>query len=262
MKKIKKFVHLLLFISLFLCVMGCSPSSKETDPKKVLENAQKKNNELTSSDLTMNLDMKIHAAGQSLPMGLELNCKTKGNKDSIQFSMTGNISSMGVSIPMELYYKDNCIYLNLLNQKMKQEVPFDNLQKQIIPSTQTISLPIDAFKTINMEENSSNQVLSFTADGTKMTDFVNTILSSLMSQLGEDVSYLMKDVTGSMTINSDGYISEATFQLPMSITVPDMGEMSMDLTYSMTLNNPGKQDITIDYPDFSDYTESDLSDFV
>lgn len=42
MKKLKKFFCFFLLITLSLYLVGCSASSKETDPKKVLENAQKR----------------------------------------------------------------------------------------------------------------------------------------------------------------------------------------------------------------------------
>ena len=262
MKKLKKFFCFFLLITLSLYLVGCSASSKETDPKKVLENAQKKNSEMTSSDLTMKLDMDIDAAGQAFAVGMELNCKTTGGTDATQMAMTGTINSMGVSLPLEMYYKDNYMYLNLMNQKMKQEIPLDSIQNQVIPSTETFSLSADDYKTINMTENGSDQIITFTADGEKMTDFVNTILSSLKYQLGGDVTYSMQNITGSITINSDGYLTEETIKMPMTITVPEVGDMNMDMTCTMTVHNPGKDEVTIEFPDFSDYVESDLSSAV
>lgn len=260
MKKFKKLFCMFLVLILAMAAAGCS-SSKETDPQKVLENAQNKNSELTSSDLTLNIAMDITAAGESISMDMDMDCKSKGTGDTAQLAMTSTINTMGMGITMEMYYNDGYLYANILDQKLKQYIPLEDVQDQVIPSTQTFSLTGDALKELSMEQDGSNQKISFTADGSKMTDLVNMMISQLQSQLGDDVTYTVQDMTGTITVNSDGYLAEETFQIPMTITVPDVGDMSMDLTCTVTNHNPGEE-VTIEFPDFSDYTESDLSSLV
>ena len=259
MKKFRRIFCFILIFAMTLSLVGCS-SSKETDPKKVLEDAQTKTGELTSRDLTMNMDMEINVAGESLSVGVDMDCKSAGSGDTAQLAMTGSVDAMGMGIPMEMYYKDGCMYLNILEQKLKQEVPLEDAQNQIMASAQSFALPADAYKEISMEAAGSDQVISFTADGTKMPELVNTLLSTLQSQLGEDASYSIQDVTGTITVNSDGYITEETLHIPMSLNVSSTGDMSTELTCTMTNHNPG-EDVAIDFPDFSEYVESDLSSF-
>ncbi len=262
MKKLQRIFYFLFLFTLSIALLGCASSKKETDPKKVLQNAQQKNSELSSNDLTMKLDMNIDVSGKSLTMGMEMNCKSINDEASPQLALTGSIDSMGMSIPMEMYYKDNYLYLNILNQKMKQAMPLDDIKNQMIPSTQTFSLPEDAYKEISMTEDGSSQVITFTADGSKMTESVNSLLSTLQSQLGDNVSYTLNDVTGTITVNEEGYFTEEILHIPMTADIPESGEVTMDLTCTITIHDPGKNDLSIDFPDFSDFVESDLSNIV
>lgn len=261
MKKLRRIFCFILIFTMILSLAGCS-SSQESDPKKVLEDAQTKTGELTSRDLTMNMDMNINVAGESVSVGVDMDCQSAGSSDAdtSQLAMTGSVNAMGMEIPMEMYYKDGCMYLNILDQKLKQEMPLENAQNQIMSYAQSFALPADAYKEISMEASGSGQIISFTADGTKMTELVNTLLSSLQSQLGEEAAYSIQDVTGTITVNSDGYITEETLHIPMSLNVSSTGDMSTELTCTMTNHNPGEE-VTIDFPDFSEYVESDLSSF-
>ena len=249
----------MLLLTAALFAAGCS-SSKETDPKKVLAAAQNKTGALTSRDLTMRMDMNIQAAGESLAVGVDMDCQSAGSEDNAQMAASATVQALGMEIPMEVYYKDGWMYLNILNQKLKQETSLENVQNTVPSSAQSLALPEDAYKEISMETSGSDQIVSFTADGTKMTELVHTLLSSLQSQLGDDAAYSIQDASGTVTVNSDGYITEETLRIPMSINGLAAGDVDAELTCTMTNHNPG-EDVTIEFPDFSDYTESDLSSF-
>lgn len=263
MKKLKRFLCLFLSFTMFFSMTGCSSSSKKTDPKQVIQNAQKKNSELTSTNLTMNLDMTITTSGESIDAGIDMDCKTLGSGEAMQLAVNSTIHALGLSIPMDIYYKDGCAYISAMNQKMKQEIPVENLQNQMIPSTQTFSLPDEAYKSIAMEEDGSSQIITFTADGSQITDLVNSIFSllQLQSYLEDTASYTIGDINGTVSVNKDGYLSEETLHIPMTVALPNVEDTNIELTCTITNHNPGEE-VTIDFPDFSEYAQTDLSEFV
>lgn len=257
MKKLRRTMAMLLSLLMIGMFMGCA--GKESDPIEVMEAAQQKNSQLTSSDLTMTMDMAFSTSGLTMDMALDMDCKAVGSGEDTQLAMTGNVSAMGMELPMEMYYTDGYMYTNVLEQKVKQAMSLENAEEQIMTISSIGPLPQEAYKSLTMEEDGDNQVISFTADGTQMTDLVTNLLSQFENQLGESGTYTIGDVTGTLTVNGDGYVASETLSIPLTMTVPDMGDMEMTMDCAITNHNPG-QEVTISFPDFSDYIETDLSD--
>ena len=68
MKKLRRTMAMLLSLLMIGMFMGCA--GKESDPIEVMEAAQQKNSQLTSSDLTMTMDMDLPEIMQ-MTMGMD-----------------------------------------------------------------------------------------------------------------------------------------------------------------------------------------------
>ena len=120
-------------------------------------------------------------------------------------------------------------------------------------NTTTGPLEEDIIQNIQATKENGVTTLSFSVDGTKMTDYVESQMAVMqdMTDMGE---IAIGEVTGVMKINEEGYPTEVTMELPYTMTIE--GEtITVDMSIEMAYNNPG-QPVTMNFPDFSAFVEA------
>ena len=116
----------------------------------------------------------------------------------------------------------------------------------------------DYLSEVKVKKDGDNQILTFTADASKMDSYVQEVMASMSSMPGmEGVTYTIKEVSGEATVNKDGYFSKVDMKLSMDMTM-GAESVSMDMTMNTTYNNIG-QPVEITTPDLDSYQEIDPS---
>lgn len=254
----KKLSTILLSAALILSLAGCG---KAQDPKEIYDAASKKSQELTSVDASCVMDMNMTQGEETMDISMDMDMKITGvNTDSMRYLMDGTTSTMGQSMDTHMYYEAGYCYMDLMGQKVKYAMDLDQITEQVTQSLGSSTMDSSYMSDIKAEKDGDNQILTFTADASKMDSYAKELMGTMgdtMDELG-DVEYTIKSVTGESVVNKDGYFSSAKVKMDMDMTME--GEtVSLTMDMDVTYNNPG-QDVEITAPtDLDSYMEVDPS---
>lgn len=240
-------------------VLLMSACGAKKDPAAIYDEAIKKQSELTSSDMTMDMNIAMAQGEETIDIGAKMAVKMDGiNTDSMHYTNDTKMSAMGQDIYMKMFYADGYLYTEMLGQKIKSPMDLDTLMKQA-QSTSASFVQSSAMKEIKAEKDGDNQKLTYTVDPEKMNDYVKEVLGSMSSALGDvqnaDIKIL--EGSGTMTVNQEGYCTEQTMK--MKLEMPSGGSaITMDMDLSAVSHNPG-QAVTVTVPETDGYIEMDMS---
>ena len=199
----------------------------------------------SSQTISMNYDAKISDSGE----------------DNMKMAMEGALSASGVSIDMNIYYSDGYYYLNMMDQKMKQQMDVSNLQKQISSTTSQSQLPVDNYKNIVVsQDDDGNTVLDYELNEDGLNEYIQMAADQISSASGSTASsddldgIRISSFSGTRTLDKDDNTlkDSAEFVMVSSSYEGETVTVTMDVTY----NNPGKS-VTVTLPDdLNDYQES------
>lgn len=249
----KKLLSIVLSAALALSLAGCS----KPDPKAIYDAASKKSAELTDLDMTYDADMKMNQGEDSLDMTMSMDMKMTGlNTDSMRYFAEGTTSAMGQEIPVSMYYEDGYYYMDTMGQKFKYAMDIETMMEQINQNMGSAAMSSEYLSEITAEKDGDNQVLTFTADESKLDSYVQEVMEMMGTDL-EGVSYTINEMSGEAVVNKEGYFASSKILMKMDMTLE--GEtITMDLDMDVDYRNPG-QSVTIDTPDLEGYTEIDPS---
>lgn len=250
----KKISSILLSAVLVLSLLaGCA-----SDPKAALMKAVEKNNTLTSYESNMDIKMKVETAGVTMDMPITGNVKVAQKDGKMVMSTDMNMETMGVKMAIKIYMADNFMYMDILNQKMKMEVPMDELQNA---EKSLGGLDQDVIKEVKTESADGGTKYTVTVDETKMKDFAEAILAKSQVGTGGSAAAGLQSLEGAtfsnvqmyLIIGKDGYVTEQWVSMDMTMTTPATEaaaemEMKMSVDMTNTFVNPG-QEVTITPPE-------------
>lgn len=235
-----------------ITMTGCG----KKDPFTVYSDAAKKTAELSSMEMTYDIDMALELAGESMDMTTSSTAKMSGmNTDDMKINMSMKVGAQGQEMDMNVYYTDGYYYADSMGTKMKYLMDLEQAQKELASTGLQTDMKKEDFKEISLED----QVLTFTIDGEKMSSLVDTAMSSLQGLMqGTDASIDIGDVKGTASVNKDGYFETSTMTVPLTMDI--MGtEMKINMDMDYTYVNPGKE-VTVELPDdLADYQEIDMT---
>lgn len=251
----KKYFNMVL--ALLACIgMSAISGCGKKDPFTVYTDAAKKTAELSSMEMTYDIDMTLELAGESLDMTTSSNAKMSGmNTDDMKINMAIKVGAQGQEMDMNVYYTDGYYYTDSMGAKIKYAMNLEQAQKELASTGLQTDIKKEDFKEISLEE----QVLTFTIDGEKMSSLVDSAMSSLQGLIqGTDASIDIGDVKGTASVNQDGYFETSTMSVPLTMDI--MGtEMQVNMDMDYTYVNPGKE-VTVELPeDLADYEEIDMT---
>lgn len=235
-----------------ITMTGCG----KKDPFTVYSDAAKKTAELSSMEMTYDIDMALELAGESMDMTTSSTAKMSGmNTDDMKINMSMKVGAQGQEMDMNVYYTDGYYYADSMGTKMKYLMDLEQAQKELASTGLQTDMKKEDFKEISLED----QVLTFTIDGEKMSSLVDTAMSSFQGLVqGTDASIDIGDVKGTASVNKDGYFETSTMTVPLTMDI--MGtEMKINMDMDYTYVNPGKE-VTVELPDdLADYQEIDMT---
>ena len=211
-----------------ITMTGCG----KKDPFTVYSDAAKKTAELSSMEMTYDIDMTLELAGESMDMTTSSTAKMSGmNTDDMKINMAMKVGAQGQEMDMNVYYTDGYYYADSMGTKMKYLMDLEQAQKELASTGLQTDMKKEDFKAISLED----QVLTFTIDGEKMSSLVDTAMSSLQGLVqGTDASIDIGDVKGTASVNKDGYFETSTMTVPLTMDI--MGtemKINMDMDYTM-----------------------------
>lgn len=251
----KKYFNMTLALLACAGVVTMTGCGKK-DPFTVYSDAAKKMAELSSMEMTYDIDMTLELAGESMDMTTSSTAKMSGmNTDDMKINMAMKVGAQGQEMDMNVYYTDGYYYTDSMGTKMKYLMDLEQAQKELASTGLQTDMKKEDFKEISLED----QVLTFTIDGEKMSSLVDTAMSSLQGLVqGTDASIEIGDVKGTASVNKDGYFEANTMTVPLTMDI--MGtEMKINMDMDYTYVNPGKE-VTVELPDdLADYQEIDMT---
>ena len=235
-----------------ITMTGCG----KKDPFTVYSDAAKKTAELSSMEMTYDIDMTLELAGESMDMTTSSTAKMSGmNTDDMKINMAMKVGAQGQEMDMNVYYTDGYYYADSMGTKMKYLMDLEQAQKELASTGLQTDMKKEDFKEISLED----QVLTFTIDGEKMSSLVDTAMSSFQGLVqGTDASIDIGDVKGTASVNKDGYFETSTMTVPLTMDI--MGtEMKINMDMDYTYVNPGKE-VTVElHDDLADCQEIDMT---
>lgn len=257
-ESMKRILTVLLCVTLVFAVAGCQ---KNIDPKAAYQAAAAKSQELKSTDMSMDMNIKGDIEGQSIETNVKIEMKNvpkDGGDADVAMKMTMNI--LGVTIEIPFYYTDGTFYMEMMGQKMKAKMDKSQFESQT-GETGLEVLSQDFFQELKEEKQGDNTRYTFTGNPDKLGDFSKSIMDQLESSLQGSSATIgevkISKADGTFDIDKNGYISAQTLNMEFSVDV-DGTTTNFTASQSVKLNNPGET-VTIEFPDFTSYQEVDSS---
>lgn len=260
--------------------VSVSGFAAETDPWQVYEEALTKQNELDGMDMSMSTAVSMMIGDQINDITLDMDCQMNGLQSgdlamaaTMNYTMGGEQLSdtMNVLNNARMYYTGGYLYMDMFDAdvmgedavdygKIKYPADIDSVMAQFGGSTDIMELNKEAISDLTLEEDGDTKILRYALNA----DNTNSIIESVLGQFGNTGSsisaelYQITECTGTMTINSDGYIESQSMDLAMNVSLGD--EDAETVYYSVNMDadilNPG-QEVTVELPDdldsYSDY---------
>ena len=260
--------------------VSVSGFAAETDPWQVYEEALTKQNELDGMDMSMSTAVSMMIEDQINDITLDMDCQMNGLQSgdlemaaTMNYTMGGEQLSdtMNVLTNARMYYTGGYLYMDMFDAdvmgedavdygKIKYPADIDSVMAQFGGSTDIMELNKEAISDLTLEEDGDTKILRYALNA----DNTNSIIESVLGQFGNTGSsisaelYQITECTGTMTINSDGYIESQSMDLAMNVSLGD--EDAETVYYSVNMDadilNPG-QEVTVELPDdldsYSDY---------
>lgn len=249
----KKFVSLVLVVVMVLSLGACG----KKDPADMYAEAMQKTAELADMEMQANIDMTMELLGMTMDMKTAMDMKAQGlTAETAVMDMQMTMELMGETMDMQMWYSDGYYYVDAMDTKTKVAMPLDEVMAQIEGGATSEAIPKEAFKEITAEKDGKNTIITYVADGTKMTEQIKESMAMLEEmQLGIDETAMsVEDVKGTVTINADGYIAAQTMETAITMNMGEIaegvdgGEMKIQMKMDGTYTNPG-QPVTVTLPD-------------
>ena len=131
-----------------ITMTGCG----KKDPFTVYSDAAKKTAELSSMEMTYDIDMTLELAGESMDMTTSSTAKMSGmNTDDMKINMAMKVGAQGQEMDMNVYYTDGYYYADSMGTKMKYLMDLEQAQKELASTGLQTDMKKEDFKAISLE---------------------------------------------------------------------------------------------------------------
>lgn len=254
-KVMKKKTILAAVMALAMAVTaGCG--SRQMTAKEVLAKATETQMKMTSIDGTTKMTMTMNIEGQSVETISNMEIKAAGlTAEDLKMSTKTEMSIMGQNMTMNGYYTDGYYYMDYMGEKGKMAMDIAEMEKNLMQNNAFTEIPEDAYTTLEMTEEGDQRILTYVADGSKVTEMLDSVLGSTLGLMGDtgDMDVDLKEISGTLTVDKDFNVAAQTMKMDMSMTIEGTA-VDATVNMDMTLNDPG-QEVTVELPDDLDTYE-------
>jgi hypothetical protein len=245
----------ILVLLLFMLTSAACGSEKTVFAYDIYSQATAAMDSVKSLAADTNVKMKMSTAGMDFEVAMSGAIKAVTlSENDVEMQLDMLTSFMGQDIELKAFYKDGVYYLEADGQKTSMAMPLEQIQKQA--NIEALSFPDTAIKDQQMTNKDGGKELSFTLDGTVLSDTVTAQMGDLTALLGEGAEMTIGDVDYAVFIDKQGNLksTQMSFSMEMGLfgeTMPCSMEISMDY---VQINN-----VSIDFPaDLDAYEPMDI----
>ena len=267
MKKYKSIAFIIMLLVVALVFAGCtSPKgSKELTAYELVKSAVEKNAALDSSEMNIEMNLKMSIMGMSMDVPTTYNVKCAKENGSAVSSAVMEMSVMGKSLTNKIYIEGDNIYIRMedddepikyrlsITDELAPSYNVSELTEEIIKT-----LPEDILKDIQIV-NGENGVRTVTAEISEekfnelFKEYTDRVLNDTVAELSEntDTELKVSNAKADITINKDGYITDYNLAFDMNMKLSIEGvEMDLAATCDSTCSyvDPGSK-VTVEKPD-------------
>lgn len=241
---------------------GKTPAEKTLTAEEIYKTAAKKNQDATTTDMSIDMKMDMTADGESLSMNMSMRAMadmTDENNIKLGASSVTSIPEMGDTEVNYAYIKDT-IYVDAAGIKYKSAVTPEVAESIMGNATANEMLDADVIKDAELTKDGDDNIITFKFDNS----IYNDILSESMGDMTEvsGISYELKDMTGTAVIDSDYNLKSIKVTMSAVMTNSEAGaetggaqSMEMTLEMNITINSIGEP-VSISAPsDIENYTD-------
>jgi len=259
----KKLLSLTLAVLMLMTLMSCTPKKKTA--YEIITDAQTKMTELGSIDLNMDMNLTLGSQGITFSIPASMDIKAAELlSDSPKAKMNIEMSYMGITISLELYYADEYLYLSAMGQNAKfntkeltDTLPDKDLSAEVETYQEEYNKMLEvSLAEVEVQENEDkSKTVSYIINGEQMTAFLNKLFEDAATDeettaILQSSEFKCSDAEITQTVNKDGYLTVSDIKCTLTI-IEDLGETgeilgmeTMEASYDMditaTINNPGE----------------------
>lgn len=256
-KSVKRAAIIAVSALLAMSMAGCA---KKKDPKELYTEAIKKNQELSSMDMSSVVKMTMSQGEETIDVDVDMDIQMADvNTDKMKYVAKGSTSLMGQSIETSMFYTDGYYYMDMMGQKMKYAMDMDKLMEQVKQTTDNGNLNVEYMKDIQAKKDGDTTILTFSADPAKMDSYMKEMMESMggVMQGMDTAQFTIKTVEGDLTLNKEGYYTNMKMTMDMDMTM--QGEtIGLKMEMTAEVHDPGKT-VEVTLPDTEGYQEIDPS---
>lgn len=230
-------------------------SNPVSDPKELYRQACEKMDELEDQDILMQMEfpMEISSVKMDVVMTVLMQVVTSTAIPEAAMVMDMRMGVLG-GARVATYVHDGSLFVDDGLSKTRLE-----LDPGMLAEMTQRPEEMNIYREEMAEMLFADYSLERTADGLVIF-FNNVDLSDAIMNIFEqenvgdvfgDSPLTIRDITGSVTINKAGYITETELSMDMVMTLMDQS-VSMPMSLMIRYNHPGEP-VVIDFPDFSAY---------
>ena len=245
MKRIKTTVFIALLLSVVLVLAGCGSTAKEQTAYELVKSAAEKTNALDSSEMNMEINMKMSIMGMTMDLPMKYNIKTAKDGDAVNTLGTMDMSVMGESFKAEMFIDKDFIYMKEIDtddpdSAAKVKIPVDDETAKAynvadMSGNMIKTLPEDILKDVEVvkSENGDRIVNVQIAEdrfNEIFKEYTDSALSNVLSEISDnsDTEIKFSNTKVTVTVDKNGYISKYDLGFDISLKM-DMQGISMDL---------------------------------
>ncbi len=254
MKRVKHLITVILILAVAILPTGCGGPP---EPAEFLNTVYEKTEDLLAVQGSMDVTMIMDYFGESVEYEMLMDIAadfTDMENPKAAYAIT--VKSMGISMEMNTYYIDDYMYMDVMGMKIKEKVPVDVLDDY----SDYIMMPdIDEVFDVELNEVDGNYQITFTLSEEGAMNLLNELLASSgeMLDLGEMKDFIeIGEISYSLIADKDGIPLSEDISMEMGLTFEgESMEMSLKANSEYTATG---DDVVVEFPDLSEYIESEI----
>ncbi|MDL2300228.1 hypothetical protein LJC01_01110 [Clostridiaceae bacterium OttesenSCG-928-D20] len=253
----KRALSLILALAICLAFAGCKA---DPSPYEAFTKAMQLNSELTALESEAMLESSVSYGSGNMSFKTESRSKQiKHSEEDLEISMDMSVSVLGMSVSMQMYYRNNFIYLDAMGMKYKSELDDAEFNEQF--AREPIYFSEEDIVEQSIEKTVSGYTASFLIKGEALKEYAIALLEANDNYIDANADYTLSDVQYILNVASNGEFQSSELNIPMSVAMgSEQGEVTLKLTETYLNTN---SDVEITPPEnLDDYTlTDDGSDF-
>lgn len=243
--------------ALLLCPMT-SFAAQTDEAKAVYQEMMDTTQTMNDMNAYYDMNIKMSDGTDSLDMRMEMNARMQNltNPSDLRYQVfTRATLPDGQQTEYSMYYLDGYTYLDMMGQKIKYPVPFDQALTDAMSASELIGTTTDFYKDLTVRTEGDLRILSYSFDDAKMNDYIKMFLGAVgVDSLYNGLNLSISNINGEYTINPEGYFTKMTMNMDMAMTIEGQ-TLNASVVADIGIADPG-QPVEITTPNPGEYTET------